>query len=357
MTKTKLYTPEAGRFDRSWWFGTFRNALFVAIITVLIWAYADLENTEDGQFNAAIVLATRSSKDLTLLSAQRVETTFKLRGTSSSLMIFRRELENHPEIRHDVSQGYAPGIHMIPTAEILAANDLVSKSGLTVISAAPKTILIDLDRLVQLADVPVEPKFTGGRFAEDTPPKVQPAKVTIRVASSDLNDLPKGDSLRLTTSPVDLKNVPTGEEVTREAVIIAKIGGIRVWPEPPTVRVTVQVSERTEEKTISLAVHLRLPHTWTQDHTWEQYKLVRKDPLEWQPQVTVHGAQKHLDRLRAEEIEAHVVLTEDDKRPVESWLKRPVTVHFPAGMDLEIVGEKPTVHFKLEKRTVPSPAP
>ena len=116
-----------------------------------------------------------------------------------------------------------------------------------------------------------------------------------------------------------------------------------------SVEVTVTVGPRTDHETFALAVQTLSPRTWIEEGTRARYKLIYKDPLEWQPQVTVTGARQQLDKLRAEDIQAYVTLVEDDKTPVESWLQRQVTVHFPPGIELQIVGEAPVVNFKLEK--------
>ncbi len=360
MTKIKSYALEASRFSRQWWFGGAKNLLFVAVISVLIWAYADMAVTENEEFRATIVLTTGNSQELILLPPHRVDIkTFKLRGARSSLRDFQRELDkNRSEILYDVSREYGPGKHSIPVADILAQSDRARKMGLIVVSAAPSTISIEIDRLLHVPNLPVEVQFDGGRPAEDNPPEIRPAMMGIRVAESVwlriVKVLPKVESRKLRTSPVDLKNAPTGEPITREAAIIPEIAGLRVRPDQATVKVTLQVSQRTDEKPFRIAVQVRFPHTWTEDDTWREYELIKTDRMEWLPQITVSGAKKDLERLKPEDIEAYITLTDDDKTPVASRLQREVTVRFPPGMDLELIGATPAVHFKLQKRT-PTP--
>ena len=54
-------------------------------------------------------------------------------------------------------------------------------------------------------------------------------------------------------------------------------------------------------------------------------------------------------------MQAFVVLTEDDKKPVESWLIRQIEVRLPRRLSLSLVGTNPSVSFKLEKAPAATP--
>ena len=62
-------------------------------------------------------------------------------------------------------------------------------------------------------------------------------------------------------------------------------------------------------------------------------------------------------KVRPEDIDAHIVLQEGDKTPVDSWLPRPVVINLPPGKDLRLVTVAPTINFKLEKRSAAPPGP
>jgi hypothetical protein len=283
---------------------------------------------------------------------------FKLAGTRRGLVDYRRRLEERrSEIVGDVARGYVPGQYNLAAEDLLRGANGPSMEGLTVLSASPGKIPVQLDRLVrQRAKVQLD--SVGATFSE--PPKIQPAEVLVILAQQDQQAIPEdpnsAGTLTLKTRPLDLSNAPTGEPVSRQVEVLPPAtthSTVRL--EPKTVLVTVKIDQRTDSQPVTINVQAMGPSAWAEpDGTWSDYRLVKKDPLEWRRQITVKGARKDLEKLRPEDVQAYAMLGEDDKNPVESWLSRPVTVRFPIGMDLQIVGEPPTVHFRLEKRTAPA---
>ena len=360
MTKTRIYTPSEPRFSLRWWLGALRDALFIAVITLLIWAYADMEFTDDKDFQADIFFTTANSPDLLLVSPRApVEVTFKVRGTRSTLGTFQRQLDVlRRQVAYDVSRGYAPGKNDVRTEDLLNNALGLSRQGLSILSATPTQISFELDqRVEQVARVELDQ--VGATLTGEA--KIEPAETTLRLAASDLRtlraNLPADEPITVKTRRLDLRNVPTNVPYTTEVEILPPPAQYPVEMGSKTARVTVQIDQRTDVKEFRVPVQLRQPYTWAGDATWDDYQLVMKDPLEWQPTIRVQGARKDLDRLRAEDVEAHVTLTADDKTQVASWLARQVIVRFPKGMDVQFVGEAPTVNFKLERRPLAPAAP
>lgn len=362
MTKIRLYTPQAPRFTRQWWWDGARNLLFIAVISALVWVYADMEVTKDESFRATIALTSGSSQSLVLQHGPgKIPISFKLRGSRRALAQFRRELEDpegkNSRMTYDVSRRYGPGKNSIRAEELLEDAAKLGGYSLSVISAVPTSVSFVLDSRVRQTAKVVLDAF-GASYADA---RIDPPEIIVHIAKSDLDalrelqDLPPGEPIRIRTQSVDLREFPTGEEHSKNVDLLPPHTLFPVALEPRSVRVTVKIDQRTDEKSFAVAVWMVFPHTWTEDGTWEEYRIVKK-PLEWRPQITVRGPKKDLDRLRSKDIDAQIVLTEDDKTFVESWLPRKVTVRFPFGTDLQIVGDPPTVHFKFEKRT-PVPAP
>ena len=363
MTKIRLYAPQAPRFTRQWWWDGARNLLFVAVISALVWVYADMEVTKDESFRATIALTSGSSQNLVLHEPRKIPISFKLRGSRRALAQFRRDLEDpegkNSRLTYDVSRRYGPGKNSIRTEELLEDAAKLGGYSLSVISAVPAGVSVVLDSRVRQTARVVLDAF-GASYTED--PRIEPPEIIVYIAKSDLDalrelqDLSPGEPIRIRTQSVDLREFPTGEEHSRNVDLLPPLTRFPVTLEPKSVRMTVKIDQRTDEKSFPATVQPRFPYTWTEDGTWEEYRMVLKDPLEWRPQIVVRGPKKDLDRLRSEDIDAQIVLTDDDKTPVGSWLPRKVTVRFPFGTDLQIVGDPPTVHFKFEKRT-PVPAP
>jgi hypothetical protein len=355
MSRVKSAYDQPKRFSAEWWWAGVRNFFFVAVVALLIWIYADNDVTEDKDFRATVALTNSDPNAMVLLSERRIEVFFELRGTRSALAIFQRELEEvGGEVLYDVARGYAPGEHDIRTADLLNTAAGLSRQGLTVLAATPTQINFVLDRRVQ-RQARVELDATGATLSGEA--AIKPRTISVSIAQSDLDELRLGpdEPIVLKTRRLDLRSIPAGEPQTIQLEILPP-AGVRqpVQLSSRSAEVTLQVDERTEQKTFRVAVQLLFPHTWAEDQTWEQYELVKKDPLEWQADITITGSKKDVESLRQEEIEAYVTLGESDKQSAGAGVTMPprtVTVRFPADKDVSLVGPPPVVHFKLQRRT------
>ena len=130
-----------------------------------------------------------------------------------------------------------------------------------------------------------------------------------------------------------------------------------IEPQTSSVRITLEVSQRTDTKNLPVSVHVLSPLSWSTDGTWNEYILVPKDPLEWTPNIQITGAREDLDRLNVQDVQAYIVLTDEDKKPIDSYLESKIIVHLPEGLKLNLTGEMPSVQFRLEKRSKPVGTP
>lgn len=360
MTKTKLYAPAAVPFSRSWWSDGMRNMFFVVIITLLIWVYADMDVADDVDYRATIVLTTGNSQEVALVPAEEVPLKFTLRGTRRSLREFQDYLDQKGSmIEYDVSR-FEPGTREALTEDVLNQSDTLDRLGLLMVSAAPSKITFSLEKRVRVL-AKVELDYTGAMLVE--PPRITPAEVSVLLARTDRDrlrqGLPAGEPIRLKTKQLDLSNAPTGQLFTRQVGLRKPTARFEVILATKSVSVDLKIDQRTDRKVITIMVQTISPSSWSEKGgTWQEYNFVKKSPLEWRRQITVSGAKKDIERLRSEDVEAYVTLTDQDKAPVESWLTRPVKVQFAIGMDLKILGEQPVVNFKLQKRAAaPAPVP
>lgn len=344
MTNGSFDSLDVPRFSRRWWGGAARTLLPVMLVTTLIWVYADLEFTDTEEFSAKIRLTVAKAKGLELLSGSTLPVTFTLRGNRSGLDAFRGRLaERDAPLTFDVSAGHGPGRHPLRTADVLAAAAGLDEAGLSVLAAAPSVIHVWLDRQIHV-QVPVEFVYSNAALAE--PPKLT---MGVRVAVSNWSEILRAHPKpTLKTANVDLKDQPSGKPIPVVAAVVAFIGNVAVQPDEETIRFTVEITRRTAARTIDVTVLVMTPPDWPD--TWRQYDLVRKDPLEWRPKITVRGAKRDIEKLRPEDVLACVVLTETDKEPVSSWLEREVQIRLPRGLQLELTGQRPKVSFKLQKR-------
>ncbi|MHC4562667.1 MAG: hypothetical protein ACYS8X_07845 [Planctomycetota bacterium] len=354
MSKRIEYTAAIERFSATWWWGKLRNAFWVSFITLLIWVYADLEISETRDFAAIVRLTVGPASKTVLLSPRDVSVDFTAKGSRRSLAEFERWLdENDAVIEIDLSD-YAPREYKVRTEELLSGAPDVDRHGVVVQRASPDPIEFRLDELLT-REAAVQFDYVNG-VAEQV--QIEPSAVTVTAAKSVWQRIEQAiESPAITTVREDLSQIEPGKATTITSQLVASIAGESVQLDVKAVSVTLTVSQRTISKAVTVPVRLLEPPDWPADTTWQEYSLQRKDPLAWRVELTVTGARKDLERLRAEDMQVYVVLTDDDKRPVESWLDRPVQIRFPAGLQVQLVGEPPHVQFKLVKRSELAPAP
>ena len=128
--------------------------------------------------------------------------------------------------------------------------------------------------------------------------------------------------------------------------------GVEVTCSPAKLTYKVKIRSATETLSLQVAVEVATPAAWAmaEDPTWKDYVLVTNPASEWRPTLTVVGSKRD---LLPENIRAYVRLTDDDKKPVEGWFERPVSVDLSPGTSLRLQGDAPTVLFRLEKRPAP----
>ncbi len=347
MSKRFLRQFDASQPRR--WMRWGRNLLWVVIVTVMIWVYADMEFTRERQFTVTVRLLTEDP-DLTLLSDREVELTFTVEGSMSSLESFDRRPKM---IEYDVSRyGAGDGPTPVPTREVLLASGGITQAGLTLVSSRPSTINVHLD-VIRTETLDVRFDYTGATLAG--PPVISPSEVRVRVAESRWREILSRDpSPAIATETVNLRNVPdTSKPITAELNPVVE--GVRVEPAVETVSVRVEVAELTATKTIPVTVRVLSPSAWASDGTWREFTLERKDPLEWRKQMLISGPREEVERLRPEQVEAYVELTENDKSRTTSWWRGDVKVRFPPDSKLELAGQTPTVEYRLVRREATTP--
>lgn len=359
MSKARDYTEEATRFSRQWWMGVGRGLLWIGVVTVLIWVYADMQHTVKEQMTATVVLTTGGSKSMVILSKPDIQITFKVRGSRSDLERFKEKYaEAKLVITFDVSRDYKPGKNLaIPTLGMVREALDLEKLGLEVIEVWPDAIKgVHMERLV-LKELPVALAYTGATLAEK--PKIIPEKAKIRVTepawTEILKALPKPV---IKTENLDLQQAQPGGTVQQDLKLVASVAGERVSLVTETVNVTVKVAQHTDTKKLTVSVFILTPPGWAEDDTWEKYILVRKDKLEWRPTITLTGTKADLEKLEEvkKEVQAYIVLNEGHKKHIETWDTGEVQIRFPQGLRLKLVGEKLEVSFNMKARgTVPAP--
>lgn len=344
---------DRSRFVRRPWWAPTTTLLWVVFITVLIWIYADMEFTKTGQLTVTIQLESRRKEDVALLSEKTHRVTFELQGSRRDLDEFIAKHENRT-LTFDISGMLDVGVNQrLQTATVLEQSLGVDELGFVIQSGSPAAITgIHLDRMVA-RELPVEFDFEGAELVETPTVRVRAWAAQSRWDEIDRLLAKAKAPAVVRTERRDFKGEPRGVPIRVTWELSPFVAGIEIRPESPKITHTVQIRERTDRKTLRVAVRVTAPYTWLEDGTWDSYVFTREtEETAWVKEVEVTGAKEDLDQLLGEQVDAYIVLAEGDKKTVASWLERQVEFRLPAKLNVKLAGGPYLVKFKLEPRKV-----
>jgi len=347
------YNQTPRRFSRRWWIARGKTPLWVVVVTVLIWVYADLEFTKTQDIKENVYLDLQTGPNMALLTENSIRVALKVQGNANAIEQFERTLKaQNYRLSVDISD-VRIGLSRMSGEDLLSRSEEFKKSGLSIVPGTIQTQRIELDRMVE-ETVPVKFEYTGAKLLAQAT-HVDPQTVQIRCASRQWADIQKATSNApvIRTQEVNLRDRAPGKPQSIKVPLLPQIGNVPVELDKTAVTVEFQISHATETKSIKLYVDLLMPQAWGDDDTWEKYKLQKFDPVQWNPEVNVTGSPEALEQLlsRGKDIEAFIKLTDDDKTPVDSWITRGVIVLFPPDLNVELApGKHPEIKFKLVKQ-------
>ncbi len=340
--------PSHRRFSRQWFMDCLRTFCWVAVITVLIWVYADITQTEEQSVSLSLEVRGGSGRDVVLLGASNVPVQARFRGSRHAIGRFAARFADR-SLPFDTSK-LPPKRNELETAALLSRMPQVRQAGLTVLSARPASIHIELAALV-LVSAPIRFEYTGG---EPSDVKIEPDRVELYVPARY-----RGQIDTLGTETVDLRDKSAEKTHVTEVKVRAPTGVPGCRLKTHTVKVSFKVGRQIVTKKFNVPLAVQSPRAWLSDDTWTQYKLEIKGK-ELTQEIAVRGHRIDLEKLRAGGIRAYIVLTEDDKRALDSWLPGQVRVQLRQDRDLKAkhleVIDPPKVEYRLVKRSkAPSP--
>ena len=358
MSAREIKLPPPQRFSRRWFAERARTALWVGVVTVLIWVFADIQVTkESDKIRGKLRIHASSGADTVLLSGDEFNIVFKVKGRGHAIDEFEKKLIRENSIlRYDAAKDLKdlqPGRrHVKSVADILDRLPLIRNAGLVVISVNPKEVAIELDSLKLIKDVKVDFSFSGAEL--DGQAIVAPSKIDILVPASRAEGL-TADNMTLATAMLDLRDEAPGKEVTREVAVQPPPGMLGAQLTPPTVKVTFKILQQTDNRPFTVNVQPKAPPAWLSTNVLSKYKLELKPGETWSREIKVSGNPIDLQKLRAEDIQAYIVLKDDDYlTPLASWLPGKVRVHFHEGLGVSLAdGAIAPVMYKFVERKPP----
>jgi len=212
MTKKPSNRSDARPLSRQWWLGAGATFFWVAIVTILVWTYADMEFTKTAKVSVTLVLNVGRSENLVLLSKPQTKVVFEVRGNRRELDVFLGK-HNNTVVSYDVSE-IGPGRNQrLRVNEILNSKLNLEKLGLQIRSANPTDISgIHIDQR-KSHKVPVEFDFTGAELT-----KVPQQDINVWATDSQWEKIEaelarKQTRAVLRTVKTDLKNKDKGKPI------------------------------------------------------------------------------------------------------------------------------------------------
>ncbi|HUU21422.1 MAG TPA: hypothetical protein VM389_02710 [Phycisphaerae bacterium] len=345
--------PPPKRFSRQWFLDQAGTIVWTVVITMLVWVYADIHFTQKRQIALTLKVENGARDELAILQPRppKLPIRAEIRGRRSAL----DRLERESTLTFDVAKKLrAPGEYRKETTELLQTLPEIRQAG-EVLSSQPDTLVFQIDTVEKVPDVKVRLELPG---VQPESVKLQPERVTLYVPSSRAQEVV---SESLVISATVTGSLPEGRPVTRQVTLTEPTAGSHLDPPEVTATFTIPLGQQIREREFLVPIRVQSPKQWLLDGTWSQYQFEEQPPPQSTARVTISGPQIELDRLRPEDIDVFLALTDAHKKPVGSWLPGPLRVEFRKDRDidvgaLKVIGPLPEIQFRLVKRTTP-PAP
>jgi len=329
-----------------------RTFLAVAVLTIAVWVWADLEQTGESEDLVPVVISGPAGFRISDVNPKQLLVEFvgpegELQGLAATpeekvcrFNLTEAELTSNPLVL-PAREGFQ---HW--TKRRLAVTEIRDEHGGTF----DGKIYANVSRLVTVEKVRVLVQVTGAVAKAAT---ADPPEVTARVAAADLDQLPK--SKYFVVAPLDIDVVPENLKVEQEVTLDRRLGGadgIDATFDPPTVTVSAPLESAVTKKAFGrLPILISAP-----PEVLNRYRIVFQPEAERWVELEVEGPTSAVERLKPQEVRVQLVLSADDKPNPGSWLPRePVVVGLPPGVKL--VKPLPTVNFNLEKHNEKPPTP
>ena len=337
--------------------------LTVAVLTVLLWVWADQAQLLSQDIPLAFTLSTAAKSRLIVMSVnygsgeaadeapgggKRIQAEVTFEGTRSRLQELRTDLLSgglalfaylsEPAYRADTDP------IDITIVDLLSTNEELRHRGVTAIQAEPDEISVVLDKWVVMEKVRLAVRSSDEPLRFQA--RIDPPEIRVEVPAS-LKTV-----LEDTAEPllVELANVPDpiipGQEI--EGTVLTKMAGKPVRPERSTVKVTLQAVQQATERLGRLQIHANLP-----------LDMVGFYIVEWQEEadkwleVDVTGPRAEINKLRnasQEKVRAEIWLSGTHTVPTGTYYTVPVKLLFSDDVHgVKLAGPPKTVKVRLRK--------
>lgn len=333
--------------------GTF---LTVAVLTGLLWVWADQSQLVNQEIGLSFVLATQAESGLILLAVddgseeaventaaggKRIKAKVSFKGTRSRLRELQVDLHSGKlELRSYISAGgYWATADEIAVIDLLNTNDQLQERGVTALESEPANIKVELDKWVRMEKIKLVLKDT--RFQA----LIDPPEIAVLVPSSLEATRPEELPVLL-VAPVP-ENITPGMKVS--GTVSKELRGLPVRPVRSEVTVILQPREQSYAKLGPLPLYAVLPVNMI-----DKYDLRFDKEADKVVEVSVVGPASELAKLQTppqEKVRAYIDLGPQHTKFTETFPQVTVRFEFDDNIrGVEISGPPKTVKVRLEKK-------
>jgi YbbR domain-containing protein len=298
--------------------------LFVTLITILAWLYAEGENLKVETYSPEIVFVATPAGSLLIEPSRpprRVDVTFK--GPNSQL----QEVMRNQPIKVPLQAGDDPD-RTIDLAQLLAENNEIMRMGLTVQRVDPSTVKVRVEEM-RTVTMPID--VVPGSDYLATRPTITPPEATVTLPASEADQIAQGTKL---IARLALNNPSINQQTVIEGVELSLPEGIdpaHATIDPPAVSITVTITQKTRQsQPLTIPVRLVAPISELARY---DVRLDSDDPL--LRNVILEGPNAIIDEI--------------DQRKRDIWAELRLSAS-----DLENAAAKPNDPF-VAQVTIPTP--
>jgi hypothetical protein len=267
LREARLQVQHAGRnftsgFTWDNFFATLRTLAWLTPLTILIWVYAEREQTETVD-NIAIPIQISAGGDVNLFVEPQPPNpvvTARLTGPRGRLEDIRQRImpkEGNATVIINIDRNHVTpgGLQTLDTAAALSTNQIFANSGVTVSNCSPTQLKVFVDEYKQ-RELEVQ-RPTGITNLVGTP-SFDPRKVTIRAPQRNLQT---AEPITVEADLNGLVDTP-GPQVVNNVPLIVRPRIENVTFEPSTVRATFEVRATDVKMTYrSMGVSVDIPQS------------------------------------------------------------------------------------------------
>lgn len=339
-----------------------RTLVWVFLITVLVWVWADLERTGDADVAVTfkVVPPPNSNIHVTGLDDGQGLVLFTVSGPQRKVEEFQQRLTHEPAVYEvQADRSWTVGKRRLDTVELLNQWPRIRDAGLNVRSASPPAIDVEVERWKEV-QAKVFFKYTGAILAEKE--IINPDKVAIRVPEKDLARIgynpQSGAEPIIETDEINLKGDPADTKITRTVDLSTGIGGVPVDSGGiQHVDVTFRIARRSSKTTVPISVDVLVPRDWLEQKQkrLDGYVLKSSPTSDWLRTLTIEGPKEEIDKITMapQSVRAYVVLTEADLGSSTNF-EHTIKVDLPPGVSVDPATNL-KVDLRLEKQTDVTP--